>query len=121
MDAFEKNTFDSFLARFDDRAWSEALVSLLPLVHPVDQDATRIWFVFWPLQLHRTIRESENIEQMERQLELQGSYRLEEQLDSSVHFLFGSQYWPEVKEECRYKFVKGVGRISLLSNCKGTS
>lgn len=98
MDAVENNTFDSLLANLDDCAWSDALDSLLPLIHPVDQDATRIWFAFWPLRLLRIIQESENIGQMEQQLELKGRYRLEEQLDSSVHFLFGSQYWSEVKE-----------------------
>ena len=99
MDAVENNTFDLFLTQLDDSSWSEALDSLLPLIHPVDQDATRIWFAFWPLHLLRIIQESENIEQMERQLELKGLYRLEEQLGSSVHFLFGSRYWSEVKEE----------------------
>ena len=98
MDAVETNTFDSFLAQLDDSSWAEALDSLVPRIHPVDQEATRIWFAFWPLHLLRTIQKSENIEQMEQQLELKGRYRLEEQLDSSVHFLFGSQYWPEVKE-----------------------
>jgi ferredoxin len=98
MDAVETNTFDSFLAKLDNSCWSEALDRLLPLIHPVDRDATRIWFAFWPLHLFRIIQESENIEQMEQQLEFKGRYRLEEQLDSSVHFLFGSRYWVEVKE-----------------------
>ncbi|MEE8349182.1 MAG: 2Fe-2S iron-sulfur cluster-binding protein [Acidobacteriota bacterium] len=98
MDAVETNTFEGSLTKLDDHSWSEALESLCPLIHPVDQDATRIWFAFWPLRLLRMIQKSDNIEQLERQLELKGCYRLEEQLDSSVHFLFGSRYWPQIKE-----------------------
>ncbi len=101
MDTVESNAFDSFLVEFDDISWSEALDVLVPLIHPVDQDATRIWFAFWPLHLLRIVQESENIDQLERQLELKGNYRIEEQLDSSVDFLFGSRYWSEVKEAVR--------------------
>ncbi len=101
MDAVERNTFDLFFDQFDDNSWSDALDSVLPLIHPVDQDATRSWFAFWPLHLLRIVQESENIDQLERQLELKGNYRIEEQFDSSVDFLFGSRYWSEVKEAVR--------------------
>ena len=82
MDAVDKNSFDSFHTRLDDHAWAEALDALLPLIHPVDQDATRIWFAFWPLHLLRLVQESEDVEQMERQLELRGRYRLDQQCES---------------------------------------
>ena len=98
MEAVDKSSFDSSLAQFDDHAWSQALDVLLPLIHPVDQDATRIWFAFWPLHLLRLVQGSEDVEQVERQLELKGRYRLDQQCDSSAHFLFGSQYWSQVKE-----------------------
>ncbi len=97
----ENKSSDSFFVELDDSSWSEALDVLVPLIHPVDQDATRIWFAFWPLHLLRIVQESENLDQMEQRLELRGSFRLEEQLDSSVDFLFGSRYWSEVKEAVR--------------------
>ncbi len=99
MDAVQKqNAFESFLAQQDDKSWSEALDILLPLVHPVDQDATRIWFSFWPLQLHQIVQESDDLEQTAQKLELRGGYQLEKQLDSSVDFLYGSRYWSGVNE-----------------------
>jgi ferredoxin len=99
MDAVQKqSTLESFLAQQDEESWSEALTLLLPLVHPVDQDATRIWFAFWPLQLHQIVQESYDVERTARELELKGVYGLEERLDTSLEFLFGSQYWSEVHE-----------------------
>ncbi len=98
MDTVQQDTFDSVLAQHDERAWCEALDLLLPLIHPVDQDATRVWFAFWPLHLCRIIQESENLDQTAQKLEMRGRYLLEDQLQSSLGFLFGSQYWPEVKE-----------------------
>ncbi|MDA2932830.1 (2Fe-2S)-binding protein [Acidobacteria bacterium AH-259-D05] len=98
MEAVKKNTFDSFLAQHHETSWCEALDILLPLIHPVDQDATRVWFAFWPLPLYRLIQQSDNLDQTAQELEMKGRYLLEEQLDSSIGFLFGSQYWPEAKE-----------------------
>ena len=97
MDTVQQNTFDSVLAQHDERAWSEALDLLLPLIHPVDRDATRIWFAFWPLHLYRIVRESENLDQTAHRLEMRGRYLLEDQLQSSLGFLFGSRYWLEVQ------------------------
>ncbi len=104
MDAVqEQSTLESFLAHQDEKSWREALDTLLPLIHPVDQDATRIWFSFWPLQLHRMVRDSDDLERTARNLELRGGYRLEKQWDASLDFLFGSQYWAEVHEAlCAY-------------------
>ena len=99
MDAVQKqNAFEAFLAQQDDKSWSEALDILLPLVHPVDQDATRIWFSFWPLRLHQIVQESDDLALTVQKLELRGGYRLEKQLDSSLDFLYGSRYWSEVHE-----------------------
>jgi len=98
MDAVQKqDAFESFLAQQDEKSWGEALDILLPLVHPVDQDATRIWFAFWPLQLHQIFQESDDLERTAQNLELRGGYRLEKQLDSSLDFLYGSRYWSEVQ------------------------
>ncbi len=99
MDAVQKQSaFESFLAQQDEKSWSEALDILLPLVHPVDQDGTRIWFAFWPLQLHQIVQESDDLERTAQKLELRGGYRLEKQLDVSLDFLYGTRYWSEVQE-----------------------
>ncbi len=115
MDAVqEQSTLESFLAHQDEKSWREALDTLLPLIHPVDQDATRIWFSFWPLQLHRMVRDSDDLERTARNLELRGGYRLEKQWDASLDFLFGSQYWPEVHEAvCAHAGSSSSGDGSL--------
>ena len=64
----------------------------------MDQEATRIWFGFWPLALSRALAKSEDPDRTVRELELAGSYRLEEQLFSSLRFLYGSLYWPAARK-----------------------
>ena len=93
-----RKIFDTFLAQQDEKSWREALDTLLSLVHPVDQDATRIWFSFWPLRLYKIVQESDDLEQTAQKLELKGDYLLKEQLDSSLDFLYGSRYWSELHE-----------------------
>ena len=73
---FEEDGLCSFLARFDERAWRQILDSLNPNIHPVDRDATRVWFSFWPLKLSCILQQSDDLEQMVRDLELAGQYRL---------------------------------------------
>ena len=116
MDAVQKqNAFECFLAQQNDKSWSEALDILLPLIHPVDQDATRIWFAFWPLQLHQIVQESHDLEQTAQKLELRGGYRLEKQFDSSLDFLYGSRYWSEVHEAvCTHAESSTYGDGSLI-------
>ena len=115
MDAVQKQSaFESFLAQQDEKSWSEALDILLPLVHPVDQDGTRIWFGFWPLQLHQIVQESDDLERTAQKLELRGGYRLEKQLDASLDFLYGSRYWSEVHEAvCTHAESSASGDGSL--------
>lgn len=91
-------TFFSALSSCSQRTWNDTVDRLVSSIHPVDQNATRIWFAFWPLKLAASLRESEDLQQTVRQLELDGRYRLEEQMDSSVRYLYGSRFWPSVKE-----------------------
>jgi ferredoxin len=88
----------SFLNKHDEKSWSEVLSKLIPLIHPVDQTATQIWFSFWPLKLSRSLQQSTDPILTAKKMQLDGRYRLEEQIDSSVQFLCGSRYWPEVKK-----------------------
>ncbi|HZH90454.1 MAG TPA: hypothetical protein VEX70_07495 [Pyrinomonadaceae bacterium] len=89
--------FETFLHRHDETAWARALESLLPSIHEVDRNATSIWFAFFPLALARAFAQSDEPEKLAGRLLMQGSYRLEDQIDSSHAFLYGHRHWPEVK------------------------
>ena len=93
MDAFR-----AFLNQHDEPAWDGVLADLEPSLHPVDREATRIWFGFWPLKLRRLLRETTDEAATAQEYLLDGRYRLEHQLDESVDFLYGSIYWDQVKE-----------------------
>ena len=93
-----KTEFEGFLSGLDEGAWAEALAGILPRIHPADRRATRIWFAFWPLKLRQVLDGSPDPAQVFKQFQLDGKPRLEEQIDASVAFLFGSTYWPEVRQ-----------------------
>jgi ferredoxin len=97
MIAVQQNVFDSFLRKQDEKIWNSVLSKLIPLIHPVDQIATQIWFSFWPLKLSQSLQRSADPALKAKEMLLDGRYRLEEQIDSSVAFLFGSRYWPHVR------------------------
>jgi ferredoxin len=94
----EKTRFVSFLREHNQQTWNELLDNLVPSIHPVDQAATRIWFGFWPLELREALAELQGPEEMARIMDLEGKWRLEEQIDSAVDFLYGSKYWAVVKK-----------------------
>lgn len=91
--------FENFLKQHDEEAWSGTLTTLLRSIHEVDRNATQIWFSFYPLGLFHALQQSEDAENLAQQLLLQGTYRLQDQIDSSHTFLYGHRYWPEVKRE----------------------
>jgi ferredoxin len=90
--------FDNFLAKHDEEAWSAALTTLLRSIHEVDQNATQIWFAFYPLALFQALSAAEDPEKLRQMLLMQGTYALKDQIDSSHTFLYGHRYWPEVKK-----------------------
>ena len=90
--------FDNFLAKHDEEAWSAALTTLLRSIHEVDQNATQIWFAFYPLALFQALQAAEDPEKLRQMLLMQGTYDLKDQIDSSHTFLYGHRYWPEVKK-----------------------
>jgi ferredoxin len=91
--------FDNFLAKHDEEAWSAALTMLLRSIHEVDQNATQIWFAFYPLSLFQALARAEDPEKLRQQLLMQGTYYLRDQIDTSHTFLYGHRFWPEVKAE----------------------
>lgn len=78
--------------------WSAALEALLPEMHEVDRDATRVWSAFYPLALADAFDAAEDPQLIVRRLRIDGNPRLGEgQVDSSHRFLYGHRYWPTVK------------------------
>jgi ferredoxin len=86
------------LQQFTASDWSSALEAILPDIHEVDRDATRIWFSFFPLALADAYETAADAQAVTRRLRLQGHARLVDgQIDSSHRFLYGHRYWPIAK------------------------
>jgi ferredoxin len=83
------------LCAIDSEGWRRAVDSLVAEIHPIDQNATRIWFTFYPLDLHLAIRAAGA--EAVRQFGLMGTWQLADQIDASHRFLYGHRYWPQVK------------------------
>ena len=54
----------SLLNRYDSEGWSTTVADLIPSIHDVDKNATRIWFAFYPLDLFRALEKSEDPEKL---------------------------------------------------------
>ena len=109
------NAFETYLNQHGEEAWAATLTTLLRSIHEVDKNATQIWFSFYPLSLHRVLREAPNREELARELLLQGDYDLKNQIDSSHRFLYGHRYWPQVKkavEAFSENFNPGQGKLA---------
>jgi ferredoxin len=91
--------FETFLRGHDEEAWARVVAELLPHVHEVDRNAVQIWFRFFPLALHDLFERAADPARLAQELEIQGNFRLEGQVDSSHTFLYGHRFWPEVKRE----------------------
>ncbi len=89
------NLFD-FLEQQDDQ-WPAVISQLLPRVHTVDRDALRIWFGVWPLPWHALAHNPASRPQFEKYYQVNGNYRLINQVDTSHRFLYGHRYWGPVK------------------------
>lgn len=88
---------ETYLSRHDEDAWAAALTSLLRSIHQVDNNATQIWFAFYPLSLFNAFQQAEDPDELARELLIKGNHRLQDQIDSSHKFLYGHRYWPQVK------------------------
>jgi len=77
--------------------WRHAVGVLEPSIHEVDRAATRIWFAFYPLELHLAAEVAEDDEAFVRKYGLMGAWKLADQIDRSHRFLFAHRYWPQVK------------------------
>jgi ferredoxin len=94
----EKTRLLGFLEERSQQDWVRVLEQIGPSIHPVDREAARIWFAFWPLDLHQALAGSPDPHEIARLMDLEGNWRLEEQIDSSVSFLYGAHHWIRVKK-----------------------
>jgi ferredoxin len=85
------------LLRHDTRAWRQAVDVLAAEMHPIDRNATRIWFAFYPLDLHLLLEAADDPTALARRLGLMGKWRLVDQIGPSHRFFFAHRYWPQVK------------------------
>jgi ferredoxin len=85
------------LCRETPAAWRHAAESAASAGHPIDHTATRIWFAFFPLELHLALGAAPDPAAIERTLGLMGRWRLADQVDTSHRFFFAHRYWPQVK------------------------
>lgn len=93
----EERTIET-LRKLGQDDWDRLVAELSAEMHPVDRGAVAIWFSFWPLKLCDALESAENPDDLVREWRLTGNYRLSEQLDQSVEFLFGARWWPQVKK-----------------------
>lgn len=88
---------ETYLNNFSESDWSSALDTLLSSIHPVDRNATEIWFRFYPLDFRRFIGQHPDESDLRRSLGLLGDYDLSDQVDTSHRFLYGHRFWKVVK------------------------
>ena len=117
------------LASYSETDWLDAVQDLLGCIHEVDRNAVRIWFRFYPLSLRRYLDSSENVEETVHAINMAGSFDLNEQIDTSHHFLYGHRFWKATKcaiqkevdeyagETRLSEIVKEVG-IRIAEKCK---
>src|SRR6185436_7205423 len=97
-DTITETPFENWLAQHGEEAWAATLTTLLRSIHEVDQNATQIWFAFYPISLFQAFQQADDPDELARQLLMKGVYPLADQIDSSHRFLYGHRYWPEVKK-----------------------
>ena len=98
MSVAEKSQLLEFLETQTQRSWIDALDALGDAIHEVDRNAVRIWFAFWPLDLNDALSSAPDVKEAARLMDLEGEWKLEEQLDASVAFLYGAHHWAAVKQ-----------------------
>jgi ferredoxin len=108
--------FEKFLDRQDEAAWVATLDALLPSIHEVDRNATRIWFAFFPLALARALAGADDADVLAQKLLLQGDYRLDKQIDSSHAFLYGHRFWRETKDAVVARAASFAGENAALAD-----
>ena len=86
------------LESFTENDWTAAVEAVVPSIHKVDQNAVRVWFKFFPLDLVRHLEGADDLEAAMKAVKLQGDFGLLDKIDTSHRFLYGHRYWPEAKK-----------------------
>src|SRR5690606_37347912 len=95
-----------------------AVEALAGEIHPVDREATQIWFRFYPLELARFLASAESPEEAARSIALAGNFGLVDKIDSSHRFLYGHRYWPQVKAAIDARIDAGTEAASIESEIR---
>ena len=103
------------LCRYDSAAWRAAIDVLSAELHPIDRNATRIWFAFFPLDLHLALAETPDQDGLARKLGLMGQWRLADRINESHRFLYAHRYWPQVKSAVGNDAIQLVDLPPLIS------
>lgn len=90
------------LSKFTEADWLVAVEEMQQCVHAVDQDALRIWFRFYPIDLRKYIADADDQAVAIQGLAIQGDFDLANHIATSHNFLYGHRYWAAVK----YKIEK---------------
>jgi ferredoxin len=90
------------LCRYTENDWRRAIDTLAGEIHPIDLNATRIWFAFYPLKLFLALEAAADPAALARKLGLMGRWRLADQVDESHRFFFSHRYWPQVKSAVQH-------------------
>jgi ferredoxin len=85
------------LAQYKTSDWRDMVERLAPTIHPIDREATRIWFAFFPLDLHLDLEATDDPAGRAYALGLMGRWNLADQIDASHRFLYAHRYWPQTK------------------------
>jgi ferredoxin len=85
------------LAQYNTSDWRDMVERLAPTIHPIDREATRIWFAFFPLDLHLDLEATDDPAGRAYALGLMGRWKLADQIDTSHRFLYAHRYWPQTK------------------------
>ena len=91
------NSLATYLNQFSEPEWLESVNALSEATHPVDRNATQIWFRFFPLDFRRFMEKHPDESELRRSLGLLGDFDLADQIDSSHRFLYGHRFWKVVK------------------------
>jgi ferredoxin len=91
------NVLYTQLCRYDSLTWRRAVDTLSAETHVIDRNATKVWFAFYPLELHLAMAAAEDPVEAARKLGLMGKWSLADHIDSSHRFLYSHRYWPQVK------------------------
>ncbi len=102
------------LCRYDSRGVAAGRRDAAAEIHPIDRDATRIWFAFFPLDLHLALESADDASRRGARARPDGPWRLADQISASHRFLFAHRYWPQVKSAVQTAFT-GSGPEDLAA------